>query len=71
MKIHVVKHHPKTDEEVLDQMIKENSQVQTSMRKATKDAKAKFATKKAAIEAREAKVLNADDVSEVETVVPS
>ena len=41
------------------------------MRKATKDAKAKFATKKAAIEAREAKVLNADDVSEVETVVPS
>ena len=38
-KIHIVKHLPKSEEEILDRMIKENSQLATTVRKATKDAK--------------------------------
>ena len=71
MKIHPVKHLPKSDEEILDNLIKENVQVKASKGKANRDAKSKLAQRKALALAREQKLQQADDVSEVETVIPS
>ena len=71
MKIHPVKHLPKSDEEILDNFIKENVQVKASKGKANRDAKSKLAQRKALALAREQKLQQADDVSEVETVIPS
>ena len=72
MKIHAVKHIPKSDEEMLDRIMKENSMAKSSsVRKVAKDARAKLAMKKAQIFARDMKTQDAEDVSEVETVVPS
>ena len=48
MKIHAVKHIPKSDEEMLDRIMKENSMAKSaSVRKVAKDARAKLAMKKA------------------------
>lgn len=47
MKIHYVKHLPKTDEEMLDKMIKENSKLSMKTRKVRKDAQAKLEQRKA------------------------
>ena len=72
MKIHAVKHIPKSDEEMLDRIMKENSMAKSSsVRRVAKDARAKLAMKKAQIFARDMKTQDAEDVSEVETVVPS
>ena len=53
MKIHPVKHLPKSDEEILDNFIKENVQVKASKGKANRDAKSKLAQRKALALARE------------------
>ena len=45
-RIHVVKHLPKTDEEMLDVLLVETTAEHKSMRKAQKDAKARLDKKK-------------------------
>ena len=68
-KIHVVKHLPRTDEEILDAFLVETTAEHKSMRKAQKDAKSRLEKKKQKLTQREAKQANASEVSEVETVI--
>ena len=41
-KLHVVKHQPKSEEEILDELVQDNSEITISMRKATNDAKTRM-----------------------------
>ena len=69
MRIHVVKHLPKTEEEMLDDLLAKTTTEHKSMRKAQKDAKSRLDQKKEKFFQRDQKQANASDVSEVETVV--
>ena len=71
-KIHVVKHLPKADEEILDELIKKHSEQNTSsMRRAKKDAATELANKKQVQSIRDQRQADASEVSDVETVYPS
>lgn len=73
MKIHFVKHNPKSEEEMLKILVHEqqNKFGTTSLRKATKKAKSRLEHRIAHIKEREQKLEEACEISEVETVVPS
>lgn len=45
-KLHMVKHAPKSDEEILDELIKKHSEVTVSNRKVQRDAKAELDQKR-------------------------
>lgn len=70
-RIHLVKHMPKSDEEVLDQLLKRSANNITQPKRANKDAKEQLQKRKDHVAQRDAKCANASDVSEVETVVPT
>ncbi len=66
-----MKHIPKSDEELLDELLAKNAKLSTSNKRITKDAKADLEKKKELEFARDDKLANASEVSDVETVVPS
>jgi len=66
-----VKHAPKTDEEILDGLVKKHSLLQTSNRRVNKDALEELKQMKQKVAERELRMANASDVSDVETVKPS
>ena len=70
-RLHMVKHAPRSDEEILEILMKKHSEVTTSNRRANKDAKAELEQKKQKIADRDRKLVDASDVSEVESVIPS
>lgn len=56
---------------MLDEFLAKNAKLSTSNRRITKDAKAELDKKKELEFARDEKLANASEVSDVETVVPS
>lgn len=66
-----MKHAPKTDEEILDGLVKKHSLLQTSNRRVNKDALEELKQMKQKVAERELRMANASDVSDVETVKPS
>lgn len=69
--VHIVKHAPKTDQEMLDELVKSHTATQPNIKRVAREAKAELRQKKLHQVEREANLAQVSEASDIETVKPS